>query len=140
MIDELIEDLKQDEGWSPSAYKDHLGFLTIGYGFLIDERRGGEVPKPIAEAWLTFAASIRWNQLVDIHPWMQDQHEDVQRALGNMAYQLGVAGVGKFRNMLAALQEGDREEAAVHALDSTWSDQTPARANRVATLIRGEEL
>ena len=39
----LIKDLKRDEGWVPHAYKDSLGFWTIGYGFLIDEKRGGEL-------------------------------------------------------------------------------------------------
>lgn len=136
-IDRLISDLKRDEGWRASAYKDHLGFLTIGYGFLIDERRGGELPPRIAEAWLKHAAEIRWAQLTRLHPWLRDQPEDVQCALGNMAYQLGVAGVGKFKNMLAALEAGDRQHAAREALESTWAHQTPERAKRVAILIRG---
>ena len=68
MIDALIEDLKSDEGWRPSAYSDSLGYLTIGYGFLIDERKGGEVPREIAEQWLVYAATQRWNALVNIYP------------------------------------------------------------------------
>ncbi len=137
MIEELIADLKRDEGWRASAYKDHLGFLTIGWGFLIDARRGGVLPEPIADAWLTHAASVRWNQLLNLHPWLQSQPDDIQRALGNMAYQLGVAGVGRFKNMLAALEANDRQAAAREALDSTWAHQTPERAKRVAILIRG---
>ena len=138
MIEELITDLKQDEGWEPSAYKDHLGFWTIGWGFLIDKRRGGVLPESIAEAWLLHAVVVRWNQLLNLHPWLQSQPDDVQRALGNMAYQLGVAGVGQFKNMLAALEAGDQQLAAREALDSTWAHkQTPERANRVAILIRG---
>ncbi len=138
MIDELTEDLKSDEGWRPFAYQDHLGFWTIGWGFLIDQRRGGEIPVPIAEAWLTYAATERWNQLVSRLPWLNEQPEDVQRALGNMAYQLGVGGVRRFKNMLKALKDGDREAAAVAALDSKWAKQTPKRARRVAALIHGE--
>ena len=138
MIDELTEDLKHDEGWRPSVYQDHLGFWTLGYGFLVDDRRGGELPEPIAELWLQHAIMERWKQLRGLHPWIEDQPEDVQRALGNMAYQLGVAGVNKFQKMLAALQAGDRELAAEEALDSTWATQTPARAKRVAALMRGE--
>ena len=37
----LAKSLKQDEGFKPSAYKDSLGYLTIGYGRMIDERLGG---------------------------------------------------------------------------------------------------
>lgn len=138
MIDDLRQDLKSDEGWRPFAYQDHLGFWTIGYGFLIDQRRGGEIPMPIAEAWLTYAVTERWNQFVSKFPWLDDQPEAVQRALGNMAYQLGVGGVSNFKNMLKALQAGDRAGAAAAALDSRWATQTPKRARRVAALIRGE--
>ena len=138
MIDALIEDLKSDEGWRPSAYSDSLGYLTIGYGFLIDERKGGELPVEIAEQWLVYAATQRWNALVNIYPWLIDQPEQVQRAVANMAYQLGVNGVGNFTKMLNALESGDRETAAIEALDSKWSTQTPERAERVANMIGGD--
>ncbi len=140
MIDELVEDLKTDEGWRASAYKDHLGYLTIGYGFLIEEHKGGQLPLHIAELWLVHAVNIRFNQLLNLHPWIQSQPEDVQRALGNMAYQLGVGGVHRFKKMLAALQANNRALAKFEALDSTWAKQTPGRANRVAALIGGQEI
>ena len=137
MIDELITDLKSDEGFVPHAYQDHLGYWTIGYGFLIDKNKGGELPLDVAEHWLTYAVTKRWNALVQKLPWLLDQPESVQRALANMAYQLGVDGTLKFKHMLEALKEGNRELAADHALDSTWATQTPERAQRVAALIRG---
>ena len=138
MIDDLVSDLKNDEGWRSSAYQDHLGYWTIGYGFLIDKRKGGELPVGIAEQWLVYAATKRWNNLVSIYPWLNDQSEQVQRAVANMAYQLGVNGVGNFTKMLNALESGDRDLASIEALDSRWADQTPARANRVAAMIKGE--
>ena len=137
MIPKLIEDLKSDEGWRPFAYEDHLGFLTIGFGFLIDERRGGELPVEIAEDWLTYAAIKRWDELRVALPWLDLMAEDVQRALANMAYQLGVNGVLRFRKMLAKLKQGNRAAAAAEALDSRWAVQTPRRAKRVTDLIRG---
>ncbi len=138
MIDDLVNDLKTDEGWEPSAYQDHLGFWTIAWGLLIDERKGGEIPVHIAEQWLNYAVTQRWNALVSRHPWTNDQPEDVQRALGNMVYQMGVGGVSNFKNMLSALQSGDRELAATEALDSRWAIQTPKRAKRVTDLMRGD--
>ena len=138
MIDDLVDDLKTDEGWEPSAYQDHLGFWTIGWGFLIDERKGGEIPVSIAESWLLYVSTKLWNKLVDRHPWMIDQPEDVQRALGNMVYQMGVGGVSNFKKMLGALQSADRELAATEALDSRWAIQTPKRAKRVTDLMRGD--
>ena len=137
MIDELIDDLKSDEGWSPFAYQDHLGYWTIGYGFLVDAEKGVGLPEHIAEGWLRFAAESRYDELIDRAPWIEAQPEDVQRALGNLCYQIGVGGVLKFKKMLAALQAGDRQKAADEGLDSTWAKQTPARAKRVTDLIRG---
>ena len=137
MLDQLLEDLKNDEGWCPHAYQDHLGYWTIGFGFLIDEEKGGEIPVEIAEQWLRYAAEKKWKQLLWMHAWVQDQPAHVQRALANMAYQLGVGGVSQFKKMLAALQEGDYEKAATEALDSRWAIQTPNRAKRVTDLMRG---
>ena len=137
MIEDLIDDLKADEGWRPFAYEDHLGYTTIGYGFLIDEKKGGRLPLEVGEFWLERKVHEYWNAFIDKHDWVLDQPEDVQRALGNMVYQMGVEGVSKFKQMLKALKEGDREGAAAHALDSRWAEQTPRRAERVAAKIRG---
>ena len=117
---------------------DHPGFWTIGYGFLIDERKHGEIPREIADQWLVYAATVRWQSFVARQPWVLEQPEDVQRALGNMCYQMGVAGVENFKKMLAALADGDRELAAKEALDSRWAVQTPNRAQRVTDLMRGD--
>lgn len=137
MIDKLLTQIRDDEGWRESPYRDHLGFLTIGYGFLIDERRAVKMPRAVGDLWLELLAKEKWGDLVGRNPWLATQPEDVQQALANMAYQLGVDGVLGFRTMLAALSVGDRVRAAEAALDSKWARQTPERAKRAAALIRG---
>ena len=137
MTDALLADLRDDEGFKPHVYQDHLGFWTLGYGFMVDERKSGRIPKPVAEFWLQYEVNERRDALIKRWPPYADQPEPVQRALLNMAYQLGVAGVLKFTNMLNALERGERAEAAMHALDSTWADQTTMRAKKVSALIRG---
>lgn len=137
MLDKLCEHLKAEEGFVPHAYKDHLGWLTLGYGFLIDERKGGKIPEAIAEQWLHHEAAHKWWAIAGKHPWLLDQPEEVQVAIGSMCYQMGVAGVLKFGRMLNALKDGDRKAAADYALQSKWAKQTPARAKRVTDLIRG---
>lgn len=133
----ILDDLKRDEGWVPHAYQDHLGYWTIGIGFLIDVRKGGALPMPVAEHWLAYLLDRIEEQLDARLPWWREQPDDVQRALLNMAYQLGVNGLLNFKRALAALKAGDRAGAAREALDSTWAKQTPARAARVAALIKG---
>jgi lysozyme len=137
MLDQLIEDLKSDEGFRPEPYQDSLSFWTIGYGSIIDARKKHLIPEHVAEAWLEHDVLVRMAELESRFPWLSHAHPDVRRALGNMAYQLGVKGLANFAKMLAALEKGDRVAAAAAALDSTWAKQTPARAERVAALIRG---
>jgi|15BtaG_2_1085339.scaffolds.fasta_scaffold26907_3 lysozyme len=140
MIDQLIADLRRDEGWSELPYRDSRGFLTIGYGFLIDDRRGSALPPEAGEIWLQDIARKRVRDLAKAWPQFADQEEEVQRALSNMAYQLGVRGLLGFKKMLLALERKDRVAAAQEALDSRWAKrQTPERAVRMAALIKGEE-
>jgi lysozyme len=143
--DALLADIKADEGWLPYGYDDRTsepvscsGWLTIGYGFLIDSRKGVGLPRPVAEFWLRYAVNERVEELQRRWPAFKDQPEAVQLALANMAYQMGVSGVLKFADMLAALERGERAAAATHALQSIWATQTPKRAKRIAALIRGD--
>lgn len=135
-----VEDtLKVEEGFKAHVYPDSLGFATIGYGFLVDSRRGEGLPKKVAEFWLSYLVNEVRAEFVGAWTPFLSQPADVQDALVQMAYQLGVEGVLGFKLMLAALQKNDRESAAVNALNSTWHSQTPARAERVADLIRGHK-
>lgn len=137
MTDALLDDLRSDEGWRPYVYDDHLGFATIGYGFLVDARKGVGLPRPVAEFWLQYAVNERLAELQRRWPAYATQPPDVKRALGNLAYNLGPAGVVGFKKMLAALERGDRAEAKRQLLDSKYALQVPARAARVAALLGG---
>ena len=132
----IAADLKSDEGWREHAYQDHLGYWTIGYGFLIDERRRGRIPQQVADYWLDWEIDRIWERLSEALPWFDDLPEQVQRALVNMGYQLGVSGLLRFRRTLWLLEQGDWADAADEALRSKWAEQTPNRARRVTDWIR----
>jgi len=135
--EEVKAQVRDEEGWDAFPYKDHLGFDTIGYGFLIDRRKGGGLPRVVAEFWLNILVEERIDHMRKRWPAFDQQPEDVQTALLSMSYQLGVGGVLNFKKMVAALERGDRAGAKVQALDSTWAKQTPKRAQRVADVIGG---
>lgn len=136
MQDALISDLKQEEGLKLVAYQDHLGFWTIGYGRLIDERKGGGISEAEAEYLLrNDVAKVTSALAAQCQGWV-DMPDNIRRATANMAFQLGINGVLAFKKMWAALRSKDWDEAAKHALDSKWAKQTPNRAKRVADLIR----
>jgi len=137
--DALIDQLKSDEGFVPHVYLDSLGYETLGYGFLVDERKNGRIPREVADYWLRWEVDRLTSLLANRLKCFSSQPPEVREALVNMAYQMGLKGLLGFRKMLAALEMGDRARAADEALDSRWASQTPNRAQRVAAMIRGGE-
>lgn len=141
MIDELTAQLKRDEGevienGRHVAYHDHLGYLTLGIGRLIDARRGGGITEHEADYLLSNDIHARQRQLSDKLPWFSGLDQARRGALINMAFQLGVSGLLNFKKSLAHMERGNYRLAADEFLRSNWAKQTPIRANRVAEQIR----
>lgn len=128
----LIQQLRRDEGEVLHAYKDKFGYLTIGVGILIDERKGGGLTSEESAWLLQRRLEDKTKELDAALPWFKYLDAVRQAALLNMAYQLGVDGLLEFRKMLAAVRDLRWAEAESHALDSDWAKQTPERARRVA--------
>ena len=128
----LRDDLIRDEGVKLTAYQDHLSFWTIGVGRLIDERKGGGITEDEALMLLDNDIARVKAQLDARFPWWRSLSETAQDSLCNMTFQLGIGGVSKFKNMLAALEAHNYAEARTHAGNSKWAKtDTPARAARV---------
>lgn len=127
----LISELERDEGRVLHAYKDSLGYLTIGIGRLIDKAKGGGITD--AEADYLKANDIRRIQrsLDAGYPEWRQLDPVRQRAMQNMAFQLGTGWPAKFGRTYAAIKEGRYEAAADMLSTSLWARQTPARAQRV---------
>lgn len=123
--------LMADEGFRADLYQDSLGHPTIGYGTLC---RGWS--KTLAAKVMEYMAEEKQAALSSAWPAFHRLDAVRQDALVNMAYQLGVGGVLRFKKTLAYLERGQYAEAAAEALDSTWARQTPARAARVAAMLR----
>ena len=129
-------ELKQDEGFVGNAYQDSEGYLTIGYGRLIDKRKAGGISEAEADVLLENDIVIRENLLrKSIKFW--DQLSDArQRALLNMSFQMGVNGLLGFGRTMLLLGASRFEEAAAEALRSEWATKYPLRAKRVTEMIR----
>lgn len=133
---ELARQLKGDEGVIPHAYPDHLGYLTIGVGRLIDKRKGGCLRPDEITYLLNNDIDDRIDALTRALPWFQDLDDARKGVLLNMAFQLGTEGLLKFENTLALIRDGKYENAA-HAMgQSLWAKQTPERAERMADQMR----
>ena len=144
MIEQLRRQLHRDEGavivnGRHVVYDDHLGFATIGYGRLVDRRRGGGLTDAEAEFLLSNdIGRLTWDLSFRL-PWFSDLDEPRQGALINMAFQLGVNGLLRFKRTLAHCEAGDWAKAEREALNSNWAKQTPNRARRVAQQLKTGE-
>jgi len=133
-IKKLEEQLMIDEGVKYHPYKDSVGKLTIGIGRNLDDKG-----LSMLELLYLLDNDIKgvFEDLDRELPWWREKSNNRQRALANMCFNLGIGGLGTFKNMLAALILGDYKRAADEALDSKWAKQVGDRAIRIANLIRG---
>lgn len=129
----LREDIIEDEGLRTKPYTDTVGKLTIGVGRNLDD-----VGISRREALMLLDNDLAWvfDDLDRNLPWWRRMPEPAQRALANMALNLGYPRLSAFRNMLSALQAMDYETAAEECLDSKWARQVGDRSKRIAALYR----
>jgi len=123
--------LMRDEGFRAKVYLDHLGFPTIGYGTKVDEIK---VTRTEAERWLDAELDEKEKRLRQI-PDYDKLNIARKNVIRSMAYQMGVQGTKKFKNMWKAIAVDDYCEAAAQMRDSRWyrDPQTKQRADRMAS-------
>jgi lysozyme len=135
MVDfiKLKTELNREEGRRKSAYRDSLGYLTIGVGRLIDARKEGGLSNPEIELLLDNDLN-KCYLAIKQEPWFLTCDDVRQRALVDMHFQLGHHLYG-FVNTLAALTKKDWKTAANCLRKSLWARQTPVRAARIIGMI-----
>ena len=133
MTSKLLESVKLSEGFRDKVYKCTEGFDTIGYGFAIKDL---VMDEDIAEMILRRKLDSLIERVDSRFPFLNDCHEEARVVVYEMAYQMGVSGVSKFKRFLQALEEKDYGWASIEMLDSRWSKQTPNRAQRLSNIIK----
>lgn len=136
MNNKIIEKIKMEEGDKARMYKCPAGKWTIGAGINLEAQ---EMPQEVRDLWLKrILLDLNRSMIRDVGPYMGNPEGDAaDLVLLDMAYQMGVGGLLKFKKMLAAIDCEDYETAAHELLDSNYARQTPNRANRNAELLRG---
>ena len=139
---ELIkEEIKQDEGFRNSMYRDHLGFATIGYGHLVlptDKFKEG-VKYSVKELDKVFEYDfqIAYQDAVSLAKSHDIDSYECVEILIEMCFQLGKPKVMKFKKMFEALSKKDYYTAHLEMLDSVWAKKhTPARAHRLSQKMK----
>ena len=134
-LDEIIENLKIEEGWSSHVYKCSQGFETIGYGRNIS-KTGPGISKEEGEFLLERDVQGIVNWLERSLPYFSGLDRDVASVLVALAYQLGTAGLLRFALTLDHIEKNELREAGDELLRSRFASQTPARAHRLAARLR----
>lgn len=132
----LIEQLARDEGLRLRPYKCSAGKLTIGFGRNLEDNG---ISREEAEQMLQNDIDdvVRELQTIKQYNYLDPIRQTV---LANMAYNLGVPTLKKFRNMLANISLGDYSNAAKEMLNSKWARQVGDRATRLAEIMRTGEV
>lgn len=74
------------------------------------------------------------------HDWYSKLDEVRKKVVVDMAFNLGVDGILKFKKMIAALKRGDYEAATAEMVDSKWHRQVKERAIRLEKMmLTGED-
>jgi lysozyme len=132
LSDALIDSVKFHEGYRDVAYQDSVGVWTVGYGTNLQIL---EVDEGLAEEWLLEALRSCEEQ-VDAIEGVDALSPARRDILIEMAYNLGISGLRRFRNMWSNLRAGNFEAASVEMLDSKWARQVGNRAERLAARMR----
>ena len=128
----LIDNIKISEGFRAKVYKCTEGYDTIGYGFAIKDL---ELDEDICDMILERKVAKLVERLEKNLPYLPSLPKDAQDVLIEMAYQMGVSGLLKFKKTLMYVESKDYKDASVEMLDSRWAKQTPNRAKKLSDIM-----
>ena len=155
---DLIEKLIVSEGMRLQVYNDTLGIYNIGIGRNLEDRGitkeeldWMDIPNidvvyemGITEADAVYLATndvqIVEEELVRAHPCVDRLDSVRQLILMDMAFNMGVPRLCKFKKMWNAVHEEDFPTAAKEMLDSRWANQVKSRATKLANAMHNGEF
>ncbi len=131
-MDDVKAWIKKCEGIKLKPYLDTVGKSTIGYGRNLTDDGISKI-----EADYLFDNDFNRTQTeLSIYPWFYEQSQNVQNALLNMNFNLGITRLLEFKDMIKALDVKDYSKAANAALNSKWAQEVGERAKDVAVMMR----
>lgn len=140
ITDNLINQIKADEGVVYEIYNDHLGYATFGVGHLIKSTDpevhlevGSLVTKERVDACLVEDLQTAVVECRVLYPWFMSAPQETKEILINMMFNMGRPRLSKFKNFNRELEHQDWRQAAVEGRDSLWYRQVTKRAERLMT-------
>lgn len=144
---EAVQRLCLHEGIKLQPYRCPAGYLTIGVGRNLETNQLTVEEKKVCGDWqhgITKNAAffLLRNDIKRVEaecaeriPFWKELDDERQYALVDMAFNLGVSGLLKFKKMLGWLGVGNYTQAATECRASKYARDTGERADRIARLI-----
>jgi lysozyme len=142
--DALRCQLTVHEGYKNVCYRDSVGLLTGGIGHLLREPNetamyplGAPISNEQINQWYeqdSVSAIKGIQELLGIDVW--GELSDIRkRACADLCYNLGKAGLGKFKTFLSCMKNQDYASAGNALRDSKWFTQVGRRGTNIITMI-----
>ena len=136
----IIEILRKHEGVETHAYVDTVGKVTIGVGRNIDKNGGLGLSQQEIDYLLSGDVKRVEAELSQAFIWYDDLDDARKDAMMDMAFNMGLPRLRKFKRALAAMSARLYEIAAVEFLDSLWARQVGKnRSTTISDMIRSGE-
>ena len=135
-MSDLQQQLRRHEGLRLKVYKCTSNRNTSGFGRNLDDRG---ISEREAELMLENDILHLFSVLPEKISFFNDLDKVRADVLVNMAFNLGVNGLLKFKKMLAAIDDGYFTRAAAEMLDSKWAKQVGSRAVELSEQMKTGE-
>lgn len=145
--DNLKKLIRRFEGVSLVPYRCPSGFLTIGFGWNVESnplppdidaylKEHGSITAAMAEGLLDLAIECSLNDCRHLYPKFDTFSENRRNALTDMAYNMGLTTLSKFRISNRFVNDEMWQEAADNFALSKWAKQVKGRSREVLDLLR----
>ena len=142
--------VKESEGFYPDTYLCPAGKLTQGYGRnleahpLSDQEKeelasNGSVSEDVAERWAV-KELYECEEKLNSNIIYQKQSNVRKAVLLDMCFNIGYAGLMKFKKMWFALGNKDYAEASRQMKDSAWYTQVGNRSKRNVEIMASNQI
>ena len=124
-IEMLISRIVEHEGMKKFAYKDTMGYITVGIGRCVQDGIGKGLS--VDECFFLLKNDIAdfRSQLIK-YDWFKCQDDIRQGALIELCFNMGLTHLLQFKNMLDSLGRKSYPEASKELLNSKWAEQVGA--------------
>jgi len=145
--------LKLNEGNKPKVYEDSKGNRTIGIGFNLEDEgnrkflkqegininelfQGRELSDKETKTLYNHSLRQAFADAQKFDPDLAKRPEAARMAIVDMAFNLGLTRLNKFKKMKAGLMNNDYQTAADEMVDSKWYKQVKSRGPRMVDVMR----